>query len=120
MRRFWLLLLVFVLPLQMSWAAVHYCNDELLLSTTVEAVMTSGHDHDGQSVKQKAEDQKSEKIADACCGAAHGCHGLHHLMPHTEASLPSASRTGVTAARDGPFPCGFLATRVERPKWLAA
>lgn len=120
MRRFWLLLLVVVLPFQMSWAAVHYCDDERLLSTTVEASMTAGHDHDGQTAKQRAGDQNSEKIADACCGASHGCHGLHHLMPHTEASLPSAGRAAVAAARDGPFTCGFLATRVERPKWLAA
>lgn len=120
MRRFCLLLLMFVLPLQMSWAAVHYCDDERLLSATVVAAMTSGHDHDGDVAEQKAADQESGKIADACCEAAHGCHGLHHMVGHAGSGFAAGpSRQVPTQAGAAPPPIE-LSTRVERPQWSAA
>lgn len=118
MRSFWLLLLVFVLPLQMSWAAAHFCDDERLVAHAVAAAEIGEHVH--QATLDKQSDANAEKIADACCGAAHGCHGLHHLMAPAEASQPSPSSAQAVAPRDVPSKCSVLASRVERPKWLAA
>jgi hypothetical protein len=121
MKRFWLLLLAFVLPLQMSWAATHFCDDEM---THIAAAMSGAEKgvHKHAEVKEsgkKSDSKQSEKLAD-CCGASHGCHGLHHLMAHPEGFVPSIGQAEVAATRDGPSTCGFLASRVERPKWLAA
>ncbi len=120
MRRFWLLLLVFVLPLQMSWAAVHSCDDERLVTANVAAALLSSHDHDTDSVKQASDDQKSEKIADSCCGAAHGCHGLHHLMGQANAEFAPRAAGLMPAPSGAAPPLSEARSRIERPNWLAA
>ncbi|TWO72984.1 hypothetical protein FN976_01730 [Caenimonas sedimenti] len=118
MRRFLLLLLAFVLPLQMSWAAAHFCDDEKLVAHAVAAAEHAGHDHGAQADEQS--DAKAEKIADACCGAAHGCHGLHHLMGQADlAFLPSVAAQMPAPSGAAP-PLGGIHSRIERPNWLAA
>lgn len=123
MRRFWLALLMFVLPLQMSWAAVHFCDGASLARMSVEEVgVMPGHDH-GNETSQVAEDQKSatsDKSADACCGAAHGCHGLHHLMGSADAALVPVVASQLPVQSGAAPPAGALLSRVERPKWPAA
>ena len=118
MKRFLILLLAFLLPMQMSWAAAHFCDDEPLVAHAVATAELGQHAHavpaDGQS------DAQAEKIADACCDAAHGCHGLHHLM--SQADLPFA--TFVSAQLPAPSgaapPMPEARSRIERPNWLAA
>jgi len=121
MRRFWLLLLVFVLPLQMSWAATHFCDDDFVLVAAAFADAERGaYDHAQASEAGKnSAAEKSDHLAD-CCGAAHGCHGLHHLMGQAEAFVPSAGSAAMIVLHDTPSKCGYVATRVERPKWPAA
>lgn len=66
MRRFLLLLLAFVLPLQMSWAAAHFCDDEKLVAHSIAAAEQGNHVHGAAAEEQS--DGQAEKIADACCG----------------------------------------------------
>lgn len=117
MRRFWLLLLLLVMPLQMSWAAVHLCIDEPAgANRAPEAMQEHGHADSG-----KTDDEKSGvMLADACCFAAHSCHGLHNLISQQESSLgcqPIASKPDDLQASHR---LAFFAYRHERPQWLAA
>ena len=118
MRRFWLLLLVLVLPLQMSWAATHFCDDERLVAKTVVAAELGNHAH--QALADEVSDSQAEKIADACCGTVHGCHGLHHLVGLTAPVFVPARSTQMPIHIGAAPPAGELLSRVERPKWSAA
>lgn len=118
MRRFLLLLLAFVLPLQMSWAATHFCDDEKLVARAVAAAEQGGHALDAAGEEQS--DAKAEKIADACCGAAHGCHGLHHLMGHADSTSAQAAAIQMPAPSGAAPPLSDARSRIERPNWSAA
>jgi len=119
MKRFWLLLLLCVLPLQMSWAAVHVCSESLAAaaqqgSAQVAAqsdVDTAGHT--GDSVGKA-------HAADSCCTGAHGCHGLHSLMPAHSLPFMADAASQAIQSLDGPAERGPFGARVERPKWHAA
>lgn len=116
MRRFLLLLFAIVLPLQMSWAATHFCDDDRFVAQAVASAERGSHAHE-----QTATDEQSvEKIADACCGAAHGCHGLHHLMGQADPEFtPTASSQMLAPAGAAP-PLSGSRSRIERPNWSAA
>ena len=119
MKRFLLLFLAFVLPLQMSWAAVHMCDDGIVVSTSAALVEAEGDRHDVETLK-KSESEQPGKLVDTCCGAAHSCHGLHHLMAQANPHFGSAAATQIPiASRATPHP-GYVLSRVDRPKWLAA
>ena len=118
MRRFLLLLLAFVLPLQMSWAAAHFCDDEKLVAHAVAAAEQNGRDHAGAADEQS--DPKAEKIADACCEAAHGCHGLHHLMGQADPALAPSAATQMPAPSGAAPPVSEARSRIERPNGSAA
>lgn len=118
MRRFWLFLLVFVLPLQMSWAATHLCDDERLGAQPVVAAELGNHLHGATAAEQS--DPPGGKIADACCGAAHACHGLHHLVGQAEPKFAAGSSTEIPVASAAAPPSADPISRVERPKWSAA
>ncbi len=119
MRRFWLLLLALVMPLQMSWAAVHFCDDDMAAVISVahaEGSASIVHDHAGKPSPSKAKDVP----ADACCGAAHGCHGLHNLMATAQPGLTAASSASPIPAHDSQRLQPQFAERLERPQWPAA
>lgn len=107
MRRLVLLLLMFVLPLQTSWGAVHFCDDDSRVSHAIEAAAEPG-------------DTDDPHAADPCCAAAHGCHSLHHLMDHAATALAAVDRGQVLAAAGASPPLGEIRTRIERPNWSAA
>lgn len=118
MRRLFLLLLALVLPMQMSWAASHFCDDERLVAQAVAAAALGDHDH--QAAADDQSDGQAEKIADACCSAAHGCHGLHHLMGHQDLAflMPASTRMPAPSGAAPPLTKAFAS--IERPNWLAA
>lgn len=118
MRSLFILLLALVLPMQMSWAASHFCDDERLVAHAVAAAGKGGHLHEADAGKQS--DAQAEKIADACCGAAHGCHGLHHLMGHEALGFATATSTQMRAHSGASPPLTGPCSRIERPNWLAA
>jgi hypothetical protein len=117
MKRFWLLLLAFVLPLQMSWAAVHFCDD-----TPVAAAASAVEGHAHQAGEHHAQPEQGAKTAaaDACCIAAHGCHGLHSLMAQEAPVSKAVSTSGVQPSCDAILLSGLFDSRVERPQWSAA
>ena len=119
MRRFWLLLLAFVMPLQMSWAAVHFCDDDkapvaIVAATTDVDQLSHGHD------QQESQSQAGGVLADGCCTAAHGCHGLHNLMTQAAPSLFAIPSSSHLAALDQRLAQRQFADRHERPQWSAA
>jgi hypothetical protein len=118
MKRLLLLLLALILPMQMSWAASHFCDDERLVAQAVAAAELGGHVHEGATDEQS--DAQTEKIADACCGAAHGCHGLHHLMGHEDLAFATSTTTQMPALSGAAPPLSDARSRIERPNWLAA
>lgn len=116
MRRFLLLLLAFVLPLQMSWAATHFCDDARLLELAVAAAEQGGHVH----APDEQSDSKGEKIVDSCCGAAHNCHGLHHIMGQADPEFVARASTQSPAPPGAAPPMGEVLSRIDRPNWFAA
>lgn len=118
MKRAFLLLLALILPLQMSWAASHFCDDQRLVAQTVAAAELGGHVHQEAATEQS--DAQAEKIADSCCGAAHGGHGLHHLMGHAAPVFAPTMATQMPAHSGAAPPLSEARSRIERPNWLAA
>jgi hypothetical protein len=118
MRRLFLLLLALVLPMQMSWAASHFCDDERLVAQAVAAASLGDHVH--QATADDHSDAQGEKIADACCSAAHGCHGLHHLMGHQDLAFLMPASTRMSAPSGAAPPLSEAFASIERPNWLAA
>ena len=114
-----MLLLAFVLPLQMSWGATHFCDDDLSPVTVTGLAAPDSHKHSKTADAGKKSESKKADLAD-CCGAAHGCHGLHHLIAPGEAVVAPALTAEAVGPPDQLRAYGVLATRVERPKWLAA
>lgn len=119
MRRLSLLLLLLVLPLQMSWAAMHFCDDAGQVKEAVEEAAID-HAHDSHAAEPDSGDEQSAKIVDACCGAADGCHGLHHLIGCMDAAFAPAGSGQVPIESGAAPPSGGGLSRVERPKWSAA
>lgn len=118
MRRLFILLLALILPMQMSWAATHFCDDERLVAQAVAAAAGGEHVHEAAAAEQS--DAQAEKIADACCGAAHGCHGLHHLMGHADLAFATSASTQMPAPSGAAPPLSGARSRIERPNWSAA
>ena len=110
-----LLLLVLLLPLQMSWAAARICSDHTVTSSAIEA----GHKHVTTGVGD-SNGSADAGAADVSCGAADCCHGLHHLMGN-DAALVCASPGGQAPSVSGLVSAfADCYSRVERPKWPAA
>lgn len=118
MRRLFILSLALILFTQMSWAASHFCDDERLVSQAIAAAAEGQHVHEAAVAEQS--DAQAEKIADACCAAAHGCHGLHHLMGHADLAFATSASTQMPAPSGAAPPLSGARSRIERPNWSAA
>lgn len=118
MRRFLVLLLALVLSMQMSWAATHFCDDQRSVGLAVAAAGQGGHVH-AEAVGEQS-DLNAEKIADACCGAAHNCHGLHHIMGQADPEFAARASTQMPARSGAAPPLGEVLSRIDRPNWFAA
>ena len=119
MQRFWLLLLALVLPVQMSWAAIHVCDGSLPVAAVISVVEHA----DAGEVHQEAADApdySAEKMVDAFCGSAHGCHGLHSLMSQGGNTVKVAATPNFLIIHDSLPVRSAFSTRHERPQWLAA
>lgn len=120
MKNFWLILLMFVFPLQAALAAVeayHGHGSEIELG--IESVLHTHVDHDHESsLKQESSDKTSNKTSNSPCEGDH-----HHCHAHSVTVLPSFSNfefpTSALAQRIEQHK-GFqshLSNRIERPKW---
>lgn len=122
MRRFLLLLLAFVLPLQMSWAAVHFCDESahaISAEQVADAVADLANQADDAS-QANGDPAKPDALADACCSAAHGCHGLHSVMGPSGGLSLSPPAAHAMAAAPPALPKRDALSRIDRPQWLVA
>lgn len=118
MRRWMLLLLLFVLPLQALWAAAApYCQHEVLATGTGAAGHFGHHAH----AHVEAPDPHASPASLASAGADHadcaGCHSASGVVPASLARLPvphAPRQLSDAPAASLPEP---LSTRPERPQW---
>jgi hypothetical protein len=116
-KKFWLLLLAFVLPLQMSWANVHVCDESSPAIAASQVIEANEHHSD---VGNAAERVDANAVADSCCCASHSCHGLQSLMAAGQALGLRAEAAGTVADFTAALSGQRLGNRIERPQWLAA
>jgi hypothetical protein len=111
MKKFFLILLLLVLPLQMSWAAASaYCQHEQ--DSSARHLGHHGHEH-----KAKSEQTPAKKDAGQPHSDCNFCHGIG------QASIPATS--GLVALAPGSLavaPCPFFyASHIpdgpKRPDW---
>lgn len=112
MRRFWLLLLLMVLPVQMSWAAIHHCDD-----TPRPVGVAQAADH---AVADAPDGQRPADGSVTNAPSAHACHGLHELMNQPVDVFAGPTAATVVASAQPPFCASVIASRRDRPQWAAA
>lgn len=118
MRRFWLFLLVLmVLPVQMSWAAIHYCDDGAPVSAAVLAVASEAA---GYIAAIPSDDRRQADAPVKKAPSAHSCHGLHELMAHAVEALIEPAKEMALASSEPVFRPSAVASRRDRPQWPAA
>ena len=117
MHRFWLLLLLFVLPVQMSWAAIHHCDDT---ASEVAVVLAAAAEATGDSAVAPSDEAVAADASAKNAPSAHPCHGLHEIMGHATQSVVEAAKEMVLAGSQPIFRPSALASRHERPQWAAA
>jgi hypothetical protein len=119
MRRWIAIVMLMLLPAQMSWAAVAaYCAHE---RSGAAAPHVGHHDHGGHAhalaaASSEAADEGAAPSAspDADCGHCHG-HCTALPVPHGEALLPSGTASHASIL-DAPWAVRADA-RPERPQW---
>lgn len=113
LHRLILVCLVFMLPLQMAWAAAGaYCEHE-----HGQAAQHFGH-HDHVHTPSPVDNTKAKGSPDADC-SFHSQAGLQGLA--TEAVAPGfTTERDVQQARDIPLQNRLVIDRPDRPQWLAA
>lgn len=116
-KRHFLILLVMLLSLQMSWAAAHVCDDVVGAASYVQPVQSSADEHALDTAKVAVD---KTHAADTCCGTGHGCHGLHSLMVGESSQGCLADRAHAMYGPDSQLTDGAPSARHERPKWPAA
>ncbi len=119
MKRFWLLLLAFVLPVHMSLAAVQLCED----LAPVAAVSYAFEHSEASAVHhntQHSADHGAGQMADTGHGYAHGCDGFHGLTSQDGNTVGVAAAANFISTSDLLPVAGAFNTRHERPQWLPA
>jgi hypothetical protein len=117
MRRVWILLLVLMLPLQMTWAAAHgYAHDadvaaHVRVESQIKAEVTAS--------SEAAVDQQVEAKGHGCCDMAHTCHGSATMVPTFALQLHTDARN-LLSPSDEACTLQMLFTRHERPQWVPA
>lgn len=119
MRRFLAIVLLALLPLQLSWSAVaSYCGHE-----TESAGHFGHHDHAHHSDAAHDADGPAEGDAPAAeaLGAAHAdcshCHGSCSVMPMVQQAAPTVAASALPRAGTGPASGAQTPDRPERPQW---
>ena len=120
MRRFFLILLLFVLPLQMSWAAASaYCLHEE--GKAAQHLGHHSHQHKAAADQPSDADQSSGKSAK---GQPHSdcnvCHGIGHAWLPAGSSLPVGDTASVNADSSPFFYASHIPDAPKRPDWSSA
>lgn len=115
MRRFWLLLLLLVLPVQMSWAAVHACEDSITVGGAVLAAIDAPVDLSVDPV-----DDPSMEESGQAGSSVHACTSLHELMADRVHALLEPATVRLLDLRETAIRLQALPSRPDRPQWPAA
>ena len=121
MKKFFLILLLFVLPLQMSWAAASaYCLHEE--GKAAQHLGHHSHQHKADADKQPVADKK---VADKQSkGQPHSdcnvCHGIGHAWLPAGSSLPIGDMASVNADTSPFFYASHIPDAPKRPDWSSA
>ncbi|MGA0571006.1 hypothetical protein ACO2Q9_09835 [Variovorax sp. VNK109] len=109
MKRLLSVLLVLVLSLQVAVAGIHGIGE------------ASAH----LEVETLAHEVGADTVADAdtstpCCPWAHGCHGVHNLLPTYGTAMVTSPVREVFLRSADSAPFNWVPTPFDRPKWPAA
>ena len=115
MKRWLLIFLLTVLPLQMSWAAITiYCQHE----QSQDSQHVGHHEHTHQKTAEDTQKNKSLLTVDADCGFCHLGGGVIFNMPsYGEPIFLHAEAVTLTHTD---FAISIRPERPERPKWARA
>ena len=120
MRRFLAIVLLAMLPLQFSWAAVaSYCEHE---TQGTGHFGHHEHEHHGDAgphaepaADADASGDKAPGAMDLDCGH---CHGQCSVMPTLSATVPGTLSTAPPSASANEASGAHAPARPERPQWL--
>lgn len=115
MRRFLLLLLLVVLPVQMSWAAVHACEHSIAVGDSGLVKLGAGELSTSSSL-----DDAPTKAADQGQSSVQACDGLHELMTERTDAVLEPAVTSFLYVRESVVRLRVVADRLDRPQWRAA
>lgn len=116
MRRLCLLFLLFVLPVQMSWAAVHDCATGVRGSSPLVELAADY----GESVVSAASEPSSDAPDFGHGNTVHACDGIHDLVADETGCAAVAAGTDRHRPALSIFLPGAVSPRLERPQWPAA
>lgn len=116
MRRFWLLFLLVVLPVQMSWAAVHACEDGTALAGNVLAALEAKAEAPVAPALDDVPMEESKQGAPS----VHACDGFHELMADQVQAAVEPASASFRVVSDTVMRLNAIAARVDRPQWRAA
>lgn len=111
MRRLLLLSLMFVLLAQFSWAVVHgYAHDAQAHESDVSVVA---------AVEDSSEHSDASHAGHECCTTGHSCHGSPLLLAGQATGIAAVSASALHGVSER-LKLFDLASRHERPQWVAA
>ena len=117
MRRLLVILMIVVLPFQLSWAAAAtYCQHES--SSVVSHFGHHVHKHLAKAGDAKSDTSPSKLLSDDDCSVCHL--GGVGIVSMSSVSFHAAMATSDTAHGIAPLPTSTRPERPERPKWTRA
>lgn len=113
MKRLLSVLLVLVLSLQVAVAGIHGIGE------------TSDHHTAGHTTEVPAHDAEMQtasvgETSTPCCPWAHGCHGVHNLLPTYDTAMVTSPMREVFSRSADSASFIWVPTPFDRPKWPAA
>jgi len=113
MKKFFLLLLLFVLPLQMSWAAASaYCLHEE--GKAAQHLGHHSHQHKADADKQASADKQAKGQPHSDCNV---CHGIGHAWLPASASMPVFDTASNAIDTSSPLYISHIPDGPKRPDW---
>jgi hypothetical protein len=114
MRRWFAILLLAMLPLQFSWAAVAtYCTHE---TDKVEAQHFGHHAHE-HAADHADESNPAKKLPGAADPDCLNCHGQIAALPDLSVPMNAIVHPSSGPAADTHWQATFAPDRPERPQW---
>ncbi|OYO32606.1 cation efflux protein, CzcI family [Janthinobacterium sp. PC23-8] len=116
MKKFFLLLLLLVLPLQMSWAAASaYCLHEE--GKAARHLGHHSHQHQADADTDKSEPGKDLKAKGQPHSDCHVCHGIGHAWLPPGASMPVFDSASMAVDSSSVLYVSHIPDGPKRPDW---